>query len=112
MLPYQIIQGGKASLVVRLVNGPTGDPYDLTGATAITSCFLNDDGSELMLALLSGISVLNASAGKLQINLTAAQTALLRPLKLGTLEIAITFPSSDPIKVQIYESYDVLQSVC
>lgn len=108
---FNIIQGGKATLVVRLLNDQTQDPYDLTGVTALTTCFQNDDGSELMLTLSSGISILSAVLGKIQIVLTSAQTALLRTVQLHTLELSIT-TTGDPIKVQIPDAYSVVQTVC
>lgn len=110
-MSYKIIQGGKAVIVVRLLNSETRDYYDLTGLTALTTCFQNEDGTELMLTLSSGISVLNATAGKIQITLTAAQTAALRVVQCATLELALTF-TGDPIKTQIADAYDVAQTVC
>lgn len=111
MDPVNIIQGGQQQLVVRLVDKVTGDPYNLTGATAITTCFQNTDGTELMLGLGTGITVLAATFGKLQISLTAAQTEALKVVVLAILEIAVTF-SGDPIKVQIENAYNVLQTQC
>jgi hypothetical protein len=110
-MAVDIIQGGKQLIVVRLVDKNTGDPYDLTGATAITTCFHNADGTELMLGLGTGVTVLAPTFGKIQIALTAVQTALLTVAQLQTLEIAITFVSGI-IKVQIPEAYNVVQTVC
>lgn len=109
----KIIPGGRGELIVRLVNAKTGDPYDLTGCTALTTCFLKDDGTELSLSLGSGITIVNALFGKIQIVLTAAQTMLLRPLTSGNLELAVTIPAyADPIKVQIPDAYEVPQGEC
>lgn len=107
----QIIQGGQKSFVVRLVDSETGDPYDLTAATEVETCFENDDGTELMLNLAGGVTILNAIIGKIQISLTAAQTTALRVLQGGTLELAVTF-AGDPVKIQIPLAYDVVQTAC
>ena len=78
--PFKIITGNQASFLVRLKNAVTGDPYDLTGVYDIQTCFLNGDGTELMLGIQapnSGIAVVgNPVIGKIQITLTAAQTGL------------------------------------
>jgi len=108
-----IIQGGKSVITVRLLQ-PSGDPYDLTNCTAMQCCFQNDDGTEVTLALNSGVSIVSAPAGKLTITLTSIQSALLRVLQLATLEIAFTL-STDPnnmLKVQVPQAYNVIQSQC
>lgn len=112
--PFKIYQGGKAVFQVNILNKETRTPFDLTGATQIHTCFTNDDGTELMLSLSSGVTIQgNPILGQILISLTAAQTALLIPVQLGTLELAITLLlGSDPIKTQILNAYDVLASVC
>lgn len=108
----KIIQGGEMTFFVRLINKQTGDPFDLTGATAITTCFYNTDGTELNLSLGSGISIVSpAPIGKLQISLSAAQTALLDVISDQILEISVEF-GGDPTKIQIFNAYSVLESVC
>lgn len=115
-VPKQIvnlIQGSHENIIVRLIDPISGDPISLALATAVTTCFLNTDGSELMLGLGTGITIVgDANLGKLQISLTAAQTALLSVQKYLTLEITIVISGGDPIKVQIPQSYNVLQTVC
>jgi hypothetical protein len=106
-----IIQGSIATLLVRIVNAVTGDPYDLTAVSQVSTCFYNADGSELMLNLSSGVSILGATIGKIQIGLTAAQTALLNIVQYATLEVSLT-TGSGVIKVQIPQAYNVVASVC
>lgn len=108
----QIVQGGKSSIIVRLINKTSGDPLDLTGVTALSTCFGNADGSELALTLGSGITILSAVIGKIEIDITSAQSTLLTPIVAATLELTITYPSSDPIKIQIPNAYSVIASVC
>ena len=89
----------------------SGDAYDLAGVTALSCCFLNDDGTELSLALGSGITIIQAAAGKLVLELTAAQTALLAVTDHETLELSIT-KVGDPVKLQIQDAYSVKASEC
>lgn len=107
----KIIQGGQANIVVALVNPLTKQPFDLTGCTALSTCFANTAGDELMLTLTAGISILNAPFGRLQIQISAAQTTLMKVVDMGILELSLTF-AGDPIKVQIPNGYRVLQSQC
>jgi hypothetical protein len=113
-----IVQGGQSTLNVRLnysQNGVQGDPIDLTGIYDIKSCFMNADGSELMLSLLtSGITILGSpTLGKIAIALTAAQSALLQLVDSATLEVDLIQTSgADPVKIQIPQGYSVVQSVC
>lgn len=108
-----IIQGGEIAFIVRLINSNTMDPVDLTSADHITTCFYNEDGTELNLDVGSGVTVVGPpTIGKLQIGLTAAQAALLNPVNNATLEIAVDFGSGNPTKCQIVNAYSVLESVC
>jgi hypothetical protein len=113
-----IITGGQASFLVRLRNAITGDPYDLTTVYDIKTCFLNADGTELMLGIQapnSGITIVGAAIGKIQIALTALQTSLLLPIRGQALDISI-YPTNatpvEPIPVRIYDAYSVLLSEC
>lgn len=106
-----IIQGSKASFIVRLRDS-NDDPVNLTGLTAAETCFLKSDGTELTLGLSTGIAVSgNPLLGKLLISLTAAQTSLLDTQDPGVLELSFTI-SGDPIKVRIMNAYEILESVC
>lgn len=109
-----IIQGGKTALICRFINTLTGDPFDLTGITQITTCFQNQDGTEIMLTLMGGaITVVgNPLLGKIMVSLTSAQTAVLMTVSVTDLELAFQFGSSDPIKSQISGAYLVTQSLC
>lgn len=111
-----IIQGSKGQITVRLyqgANGVIGDPIDLTAVAEISVCFQKADSTELTLTKTGGgITVLGSPLlGKIQIALTAAQTALLAVTDHETLEIALTF-SGDPQKIQIPSAYSVLASRC
>ena len=110
---YTIYQGGKPpQLVVRLIDPSTNDPLNLTGVTTIESCFLQTDGTELPISLLTGeITILSTTLGKIGIQLTAAETALLQTVQGGTLQLAISF-GGDPIIYQLPNAYDVVQNAC
>lgn len=113
-----IVQGGQTTILVRLnsvSNGVVGDPIPLTPMYDIKSCFMNADGTELTLSLLTGgITILgDANLGKLSIAMTAAQTALLQLIDSGTLEVdLIATMGADATKIQIPQAYSVVQSVC
>lgn len=112
-----IIQGGLTNIAVRLqqvLNGVIGDPVDLTGVTEIVTCFQNTDGTEVTLTLTGGaVTILgNPILGKIGIQITAAQTTLMKVTDGDTLELAITYGSADPVKTQIPNAYAVLQSQC
>ncbi len=109
-----IIQGGLKTFVVRLLSVATGDPLNLAGVTEITTCFQNADGTELMLTYTAsgGITVVSTVLGKIQVALTAEQTALLLVTEeAATLEVGVDL-GNGPMKVQIANAYSVLQSVC
>lgn len=106
-----IIQGARKDFTVRL-NQSNGDPYPLTGVTEIKTCLFNSDGSELMLSFTGGaITIVNAAIGKLQVALTAAQTALLLVTDSATLEVSVAF-GGDPVKAQIPNAYSVVATIC
>ena len=111
--PAQIIQGSHATVIVRLMNATTMDPVDITGATEIKACFTNQDWTQLELSLTGGqIQVLSGILGKVQLNLTAAQTALLAMVENETLELLIKIGMNDPVKVQIQNAYSILETIC
>lgn len=72
-----IVQGEDKVLTIKLVSSSTGDPFDLTAASAITALLLNADSTVLELTLTSGVTIVNPSAGKIQVYITAAQSLLL-----------------------------------
>lgn len=112
MNPIQIIQGGEITFTVRITNSATGDPYDLTSCTALTTCFTKSDGTELVLGIGTGIVITNAVLGKFTITVTSTQSALLAPIELATLEFSVTMGVANPFKKQIPQAYSVIQSVC
>lgn len=109
--PIVIVMGEDKLINVQLVSQQNFGPFDLTGVTAISTCFLNADASELTLSLGSGITLTSAAAGKILVQLSAAETALLATFNLQTLEISITL-SGLVTKVQIPNAYSVVDAVC
>lgn len=108
----KIIQGGARSFIVRISDLTTGEPLDLTGVTALTTCMANTTGPDLDLGLGTGITILNAVLGKISIAVTSTQSAALATIDMAVLQLSITYGSSDPIIVQKSEAYQVIQSVC
>lgn len=109
--PVQIITGEDKIINIRLVSLSSGDPYDLSATSALSTCFLNADGSELSLSLGSGVTIVTAAAGKLSITLTSAETALLATLSDQTLELSIT-QNGLVTKTQIPNAYSVIDGLC
>lgn len=107
-----IIQGGIKKFTVLLTKLSDGEPLDLSTVTEITTCLLNTDGTELMLSLTGGdITVLNAAIGKIQIELSDAETADLAVVDSETLELAVDL-GDGPLKSQISNAYSVIQTIC
>ena len=113
-IPVDIVQGAGAVLNCKFLYKGSKDPLDLTGITAISTCFLNDDGSELSLSLAGGeIAVYgNPVLGKISITLTAAQTALLAVDDRATLQVAFTYGAGQPIVLQIPMAYSIIATDC
>lgn len=110
--PVPIVQKYAAVIPLRLVDPNTKRPYDLSAVTALKTCFRNQDGTELMLSLGSGIAVVgNPILGELTVSVTAAQSALLEATDVETLELGIT-TTGDPIPALIPMAYQVLASRC
>lgn len=110
---FKIRQGGKAVLPFRL-RDKNDDPIDLTTVTAISTCFKNISGPNLAVSLTGGIAIIgNPILGKIEITLTAAETALLAPCADGAdLELSVTLGTDDPIKSVLLNCYGVIESVC
>ena len=115
----QIIQGEDESLTVQLKK-PDGSFVDLTGVTEIDAVFFKEDMTCLHKKLsLAEIVLLNALAGKFQIIMPKADTAVLKlsPVDAQTglagyssFEITYTIAGLDT-KVQFIDSYQVIASL-
>lgn len=111
ILGVEIVQTRQIVFNVKLRDA-NDDPYDLTPVTAISICFTNADGTDLVLSLSAGISVVgNPVLGVVQVALTAAQTNLLDLVDSATLELAL-ITTGDPVAVLIPGAYDVVGSQC
>lgn len=84
----RIVKGSYRVLIVRL-ELTNGDPYDLSTATQITARFQRQDNTILQKNLSSGVSILSAGGGKIQINLTEIDTASLMVGNAMSFEIDI-----------------------
>lgn len=73
-----IILGEDKNVIVELTNTKTAKPIDLTAATEIEAILINADDTCLHKKLSTfGITLISGPFGKFQINLSAAETALL-----------------------------------
>lgn len=113
-IPVDIVQGAGAVLNCKFLYRGSLDPLDLTGVSEIETCFLNDDGTELMLSLTgTEIAVFgNPILGKITITLTGVQSAALAVARLATLQVKFTFPGGQPVVLQIPAAYNVLATAC
>jgi hypothetical protein len=110
----QIIRGEDIPVSVRLVDAATGLPFDLTNATEIAALFLNADGTYLTkLFSAQQISIISAPGGYFQIQLLAADTALLALSAipgLSSFEVHITIAGLKTY-VQLINSIQVIQTL-
>lgn len=78
-----VVQGFDKILRVELKD-TKGEPVDLTGVTEITATFLKTDLTCFTVSMTGGgITLLSAAAGKFNITLLSADTALLAVSEIG-----------------------------
>ena len=110
----EIICGEDKSLIVKLENEVTEYPFDLTGATEIEAIFMKNDGTGLhKLLTTSGIVILNAPGGAIQINLAASETQVLKISDLDSLssfEVRVSIAGKKRY-VQLKSSIKILASL-
>lgn len=108
MTPIQIVQGEDKNLVIRIVDKDTQEPYDLTGATI--EARLPGVSGVLSKDLSSGISVVSALGGKIQIALSEVDTAALKADSLQDFEIEVTKAGQTSI-VQFLKALTVVKKL-
>jgi len=102
-----IVAGSDRNLVLRVVVKETDEPLDLTGATSIKARFQNEDDSILEKTLATGVTILNALTGKIQVALTDTDTALLKVGEKQGFEVEIDIGAQKSI-VQFKEVLTVI----
>jgi len=104
----EIIKGETKTPIVNFIK-KSGEVVDLTSVTEITVKFSNADGTALSKTKTGGgINITSATGGKFEINLLAAETALLETVSYATMEIELTFPTLTNI-VHIPKAYSVIE---
>lgn len=106
----QIIKGDDVKIDVSIKNEDL-TPYDLSSVTAATACFINADDSSLSLTLGSGVSVLDAVAGKLRVSISDTESALLKANEEASFEVQID-ESGDKQSFQFIESLCIKERIC
>lgn len=96
----KIIVGEKRELIARVVHS-NGEPFDLTGYTAIKARFKNKDGGAIEKTVGAGIVVVSEILGKVIITLESANTLNLKIEEKGSFEIEITKPNE--VRIVPYE---------
>ena len=84
-----VIQGEDRDLILRIVDKLTQIPFDLTQATAINARFAKADGTRLIKTVGNGVTIISAPAGKIDVFLSAAETALLVAREEQSFEVEI-----------------------
>lgn len=106
-----VVIGEDKVISVRLTDGATGLPFDVSAATEIDAVLEKADGTCIhKLFTTSGVVKANAVAGFIQIILSASDTALLKVSDAGAysnIEIRLTIAS----KLTIVLLKDVIQVV-
>lgn len=90
------------------------DPLNLTTNDDITVCLPSETGVAQKLTLSGGeVSILNATLGKIEVNVPAAKSALLKVGEDQTIEVQIVDVAlADPEILQVLESLTVIDSIC
>lgn len=110
MTPVSIVQGEDRVIEIRISD--ENERLDLTNYE-IETCLMNTDGTDLTLDVDGGgVVVVSAVLGKINVVLTAAQTALLKLVNSATLELTLTDGDELIRKVQVLRAYSVIESAC
>jgi hypothetical protein len=89
------------------------DPLDLTTNDEITVCLPGESAVQTLTKTGGEVTILNAALGKIQVDVPAAKSALLKVGEDQTIEIQVVdVPAADPEILQIEESLDVIDSIC
>ncbi len=116
-MAVEVIQGEDKKLVIKLRDS-AGDPFDLTpyvgGAPDdIVFCVKKSDDSKLELKLsTSGVTVLSAVLGKIQVDISDTDTAALASGPLGFEIELIMNTGADKDIVQFVDALSVVERVC
>jgi hypothetical protein len=111
-----VVQGEDKKLTVKLVRkaceGECGDPFDLTPFDDIQFCIRREDGTVLTLSTTTtGVTVLgNLVLGKIQVNISDIETALLEVGLLG-FEVRLIDGSELDI-VQFPLALNIVETLC
>jgi hypothetical protein len=107
-----IIKGTDRQFNIRVVNKSSGDPVDLTGLSGsnISLKLPNEDETQLSLTVGSGLTVVSATGGKIQVNVTDTQSALLKAKDGQSMELTI-INGSNTSKVQFLNMLNVKKGV-
>jgi hypothetical protein len=103
----EIIRGESRTFSLKFVLKSNGDPYDLTGTTALKVQFPKDPTGSVDKTIGSGVTITSAVAGKITVTLDIADTVLLKVGEDQTIEAEITQPSGVR-KVHFIEVLDVV----
>ena len=89
------------------------DPLDLSTNFEIKVCLPGESTAQELLKSASEVTILNAALGKIQVDVPAAKSELLKVAEEQTIEVHVIETSgADPEILQILESLTVIDSIC
>lgn len=94
--PIKIVQGEDKLIDIK-IRDEKNDPFDLTGYTTIAAKFKKADNSLLSLAIGSGVTVLSAPLGRIQVLISDTQSATLKLGEFLDFEVQITIGTTTRI---------------
>lgn len=114
MAKVKIVKGSDRDIIITLtekINDCESNPFDISAATEIKVQFIQEDDTTLEETLTGGgVVLINGAGGKLQVSLSAADTALLKTGVDQDVEVEITIATKITIS-QLLKVMDVLDQV-
>ena len=107
----KIYRGSKKRFTIDLDRDD--DPWDLSTNDEITVCFPSESGSPQTVTKSGGeVTILNATLGKIQVDVPASKTTLMKVGEEQTIEVQVVdVPSGDPEITQIEGCLNVIASL-
>lgn len=104
----EIFRGEGPTLEISLFE-PTLKVFKVVGATKIEVTFFDENGAKIVKTLLNGVTIVDAEAGEITVNLTTSETLTLPVAENQTFYVYIEKPSSGPRIVEFNRVLNVSQ---
>ena len=107
----KIIRNSKKRFTINLRKDD--DPLDLSTNNEITVCLPGETTAQTLTKGNSEVTILNAALGKIQVDVPAAKSALLKVGEDQTIEVLVQETAgADNEAFQILECLNVIASIC